>query len=479
MAKKVLLAVDDRQDNLFVLEQLVASYCHGCEVIPAQSGEAGLDIAHKTPVDVAVIDVQMPGMDGIEVCRRLKSDDVTKYIPVILVTAHTTTGEFRANALEAGADDFISRPIESVEFVAKIKVMLRIKEAEDKLRREKESLESIVRERTRMLQESERKYQDLYDHAPEMFASVDARTAKIIRCNQTLADNINYNKEEIIGRPVFSLYHQDCMEDAKKSFQSFLKTGVVRNAELQLKRRNGSTIDVNLNATAMRDEKGGILYSRSVMSDISERKRNIYNLRKSLSGIVRVLASIAEIRDPYTAGHQRRVADLARAIATEMGLPEEQINGLRMAGVVHDLGKLTVPTEILSKPGKINQLEFELIKTHPKVGYEILKDIEFPWPIAQTVLQHHERLNGSGYPAGISGKEIIMEARILAVADVIEAMAFNRPYRSALGMDRALDEIIKGKGVLYDSGVVDACVSRITEKGYKFKQEDAIVYSNY
>jgi len=203
-----------------------------------------------------------------------------------------------------------------------------------------------------------------------------------------------------------------------------------------------------------------------------ELQHTLENLRKTMRATIQAIALTVKTRDPYTAGHQRRVADLARAIATEMGLSREQVDGIRMAGVIHDLGKISVPTEILSKPGRLTEIEFNLIKAHPQVGYDILKRIEFPWPIAQTVLQHHERLDGSGYPAGLSGEEILLEARILGLSDVVEAMCSHRPYWPALGIDKALEEISRNRGVLYDPNVVDACLKVFTEKGFKFEDRD-------
>lgn len=172
-----------------------------------------------------------------------------------------------------------------------------------------------------------------------------------------------------------------------------------------------------------------------------------------------------ESRDPYTAGHQRRVAELSRAIAKEMGLAPGRIEGLYMAGLIHDLGKIAVPAEILSKPTRLSKAEFELIKSHPQVGYEILKPIHFPWPVADMVRQHHEKINGSGYPLGLKGDEMLIEAKILAVADIVEAIASHRPYRPALGLENAMDEILANKGILYDPEVVDACVRLIKERG--------------
>jgi putative nucleotidyltransferase with HDIG domain len=184
---------------------------------------------------------------------------------------------------------------------------------------------------------------------------------------------------------------------------------------------------------------------------------------------VRAIAAIVEMRDPYTAGHQTRVADLAAAIARQMGLPDEQVHAIHLAGAVHDLGKIQIPSEILSKPGKISDIEFSLIKTHAQAGYDILKGIRFPWPIAQMVYQHHERHDGSGYPQGLKGEDILLEARILAVADVVEAMYAHRPYRPGLGLDAALAEITTLRGITFDPKVVDACVTVFREQHYNFK----------
>jgi response regulator RpfG family c-di-GMP phosphodiesterase len=197
--------------------------------------------------------------------------------------------------------------------------------------------------------------------------------------------------------------------------------------------------------------------SRMYRQDLEQMvKERTVRLQGALEGIIQAMTRTVESRDPYTAGHQHRVADLAVVIAMEMNLPKDQIEGIRMGGKIHDLGKISVPAEILSKPSRLTEIEFALIKTHPMIGYEIIADIEFPWPIAQMILQHHEKMNGSGYPQGLSGEDILLEARILCVADVVEAMASHRPYRPALGIEKALDEISKNKGVFYDPEVVDA-----------------------
>jgi HD-GYP domain-containing protein (c-di-GMP phosphodiesterase class II) len=212
-----------------------------------------------------------------------------------------------------------------------------------------------------------------------------------------------------------------------------------------------------------------------VLAGIIEQKRTEDKLNKSVSilrtalgGTIHAMALTVETRDPYTAGHQRRVSNLARAIATEMGLSKDQIEGVRIAGIVHDLGKISIPTEILSKPGGISSIEHSLINTHPQAGFDILNSISFPWPIAQIVLQHHERLDGSGYPAGLKKDEILIEAKIISVADVVEAMASHRPYRPSRGIQLALEEITNNKNILYDPKVVDACLRLFLNKGFQF-----------
>ncbi len=200
-----------------------------------------------------------------------------------------------------------------------------------------------------------------------------------------------------------------------------------------------------------------------------ERQQNIESLHKALRGTVSAIGAMIETRDPYTAGHQRRVSDLACTIAAELGLALDQIEGICTAGTIHDIGKIVIPAEILSKPGKLTEIELSLIKNHVQAGYDIVKDIEFPWPVARMVLEHHEKLDGSGYPQNLSGKEILMESMILTVADVVEAIASNRPYRATFGLNVALEEIENNKGTLYAADVVAACLKLFREKGYKMK----------
>jgi len=250
-----------------------------------------------------------------------------------------------------------------------------------------------------------------------------------------------------------------------------------RTLELEYYHKDGSIRHLVTYIRAMRDAEGRLTGFYGSHHDITDRKRaeeelqrTLESLRKSFGATIQVMVSAVESRDPYTAGHQNRAADLARAIAEEMGLPRETIDGILMAASIHDIGKLSVPAEILSRPTKLSAPEFYLIKEHAQKGYDILKNVESPWPLAEIVYQHHERLDGSGYPRNLKGDEILLESRIMAVADVVESMASHRPYRPARGIGKALEEIEKHQGVLYDRRVVEACLTLFRERGYLLKK---------
>jgi len=251
--------------------------------------------------------------------------------------------------------------------------------------------------------------------------------------------------------PTASFEHRITMPDNEVRWQSWTHRGIY-------------TVD------------GALIEYQAVGRDITHRKHAdeelqsaLERLKKSLDGTVRAMSLTVEIRDPYTAGHQKRVSNLARIIAQEMGLPNDAIENIRMAGIIHDIGKISVPAEILSKPGILTHIEMGLIMVHPQTGYDILKDVDLPYPIAEIVLQHHERLDGSGYPQGLKGEQILLESRIISIADVIEAISSHRPYRPAKGIDVALEEIEKNKGILYDADVVEICLKLFREKGFKLE----------
>ncbi len=235
-------------------------------------------------------------------------------------------------------------------------------------------------------------------------------------------------------------------------------------AELQLSKKS-SAAELRKNEGELKLEHEERL-TQMLYGKLEELEENQKKLSAALKGTISTVALAVEVRDPYTAGHQQRVAELAEAIATEMALDELQVEGVRMGSMIHDIGKIQLPAEILSKPTSLSNLEFQMIQTHAQVGYDLLKDIQFPWPVADIAHQHHERMDGSGYPQGLKGDEICLEARIVAVADVVEAISSHRPYRASLGIDAALDEISSKREKFFDAAVVDACLKIFKEKKY-------------
>ena len=292
------------------------------------------------------------------------------------------------------------------------------------------------------------------------------------------AENIfEYKSSEIVGRhKINTIYSgKNTIKRANQIRKNIIKTKKGAVCELRQVTKTGRQLWSKMTLTPRLDEKGNVIGILGVGEDITEHKqadKKLYQtmerLKKTLEGIIHATEKIIETRDPYTAGHQRRVASLAKAIASNMGLDENIIEGIYMVGVIHDLGKISVPAEILSMPRRLTNAELALIRTHPQTGYDILKPIDFPWPVAEIVLQHHERLNGSGYPNRLESNEIMLEARILAVADVVEAMASHRPYRAAFSLKRALGEINQNKDILYDLKVVKSCLDLFNNKKFKF-----------
>jgi PAS domain S-box-containing protein len=324
------------------------------------------------------------------------------------------------------------------------------------------------------LRESEELLRNYLDNAPDGIYISDLE-GNFLYGNRKCEEITGYGREELIGKNFLelNLLSENSLNIAVQLLQVNKEGRATGPDEIDLISKEGRLIPIEINTNVVQ-RKGQRIVIASVR-DITERKQasmelqiSLEKLRKAMGWIIQAMSRTIETRDPYTSGHQRRVADLARSIAHEMGLPEDQVDGLRMAGIVHDLGKIAVPAEILSKPTKLSNIELALIKVHPQTSYDILKDIDFPWPVAEIVFQHHERMDGSGYPRGLKGDEIFLEARILMVADVVEAMASHRPYRPALGIDKALEEISQNKGILYDPEVVEVCLRLFRNKGYRF-----------
>ncbi len=331
---------------------------------------------------------------------------------------------------------------------------------------------SLYKRTALLARESEGKNRDLVDNIKlGIFRSTPGKKGRFLEVNLAMEEITGYSRAELLQMDACDL--DITAEDGSDFGYEVDPADWKATRELSLRKKNGNRIIIARTIVSIRFESGSMQFLDGIIEDITERKhaqlqvqQSLERLKTTIREIIQAMAYIGEVRDPYTAGHQRRVALLSCEISRIIDLQEDQCEGLNMAAAVHDIGKILVPADILSKPGKLTQPEFDMLKDHTRVGFEILKNIDFPWPIANIVLQHHERMDGSGYPAGLCGNQIILEARILAVADVVEAMSSHRPYRPALGITMALEEIRQNRGILYDSDVVDACIKLFLEKGY-------------
>ena len=452
--RAAVLVIDDEKGIRDLLIDELSS--EGYKVDTAENGKEGIARIRDSRYDIVITDIKMPRMDGLEVLKVIER--VSPDTEVILVTGYATI-ESAVQAMKEGAYDFIEKPFNLEELSALI----------DKAREK--------RELKRLLAQYKNDFKELWDNAPVAYHTLDTRGA-ITRVNHTEAEMLGYTVEEMTGKPIFDYILQEQRADAQERFRQKITERCTSKSESRVYvRKDGSRIYVAIDDVLERDTAGNVSGVRSTMVDVTERKCTEEKLRQSLEklentmeSIIQAMAKIVEMKDPYTAGHQKRVAQLACAIGREMGLSEERLSGLHMASVIHDIGKIYVPAEILSKPGKLTEMEFGMIKSHSKVSFDILKMVEFPWPIAQIVIQHHERMDSSGYPLGLGGEDILLEARILSVADVVEAISSHRPYRSAFGIDKALEEIEENRGTLYDSRVVDCCLKLFREKDFGFDQ---------
>ncbi len=336
----------------------------------------------------------------------------------------------------------------------------------------------IFLERERLmksLEESKERYRNLIETTSDWIWECDG-DGKYTYSSPRLIDQLGYQPEEIINKTLMDIVSPQEAKTFITIYEKLLRAQEpINGLENICLGKNGQRVVLENNAVPIFDDQGTFLGYRGIARDITERKVAMEELKKSrddlhasLEETVTSLASTAEKRDPYTAGHQLRVDLLASAIGKELGLPDQQLEGLHIAALLHDIGKITLPSDYLSKPSKLTKEETAIIRCHAEVGHEILKTIHFPWPVAEIVYQHHEHLDGSGYPRGLTDRDILLEAKILTVADVVEAMSSHRPYRASLGIDSALDAIRSGRGTLYHAPSVDACLHLVTEKKIDF-----------
>ncbi len=328
---------------------------------------------------------------------------------------------------------------------------------------------TAAKSREQELRESEARYRSLFEQSMDAVALVSV-DGTVLEANPAFLRLLGV--DSVAG--MNAIHHYLNPDERQQFVERMEREGRIVDDEQTLRRSDGSLMTCLRSAVVRRDSAGRIIGYQTVLHDITERKQrerereeSVARLQKAMQATVEAMSAAVEMRDPYTAGHQRRVTIVARAIAMELGADGDLLDALTFGGQLHDLGKLHIPAEILSKPRALTPSEFMLIKEHPRASYELLKGIDFPWPVADIAYQHHERLDGSGYPQGLKGDQMLPEARILAVADVFEAMSSHRPYRAALGTEAALAELLAHRGTWYDTDAVDACVRLVREKGFK------------
>ncbi len=465
--KANILLVDDDEDILMELADLLMD---DYNIIKTDNGLQALDILKREKIDLALLDIMMPVMDGFELVQKMHSNRINT--PFIFLTAKTQI-ESKIKGLELGADDYICKPFNTYELKLKITKKLAQEKKIQSLEKELafDSIEQHYLQRN--LEKTEYLYRAMFENmndAVAIYKVIDNGDDFIFKDFNKAGEKIdNISKEDLLGKTLSA------------TFPGIKKTGL-----LDIMRQVWLTGESQtLPATYYEDERiqgwrenqvyklpNGELVC--IYRDLSKEKRIEHERNQSMTRLLTVmertiqaLARTIEMRDPYTAGHQKRVASLATAIARNLSLPAKQIEGIHFAALIHDIGKIHIPLEILNRPGKLTKIEFSLLQVHPEAGNQILQSIDFPWPIAEIVLQHHERLDGSGYPRGLQKDDILLEAKIISVSDVVEAMISHRPYRPALKLSVALDEISTNSHRFYDSDVVDVCLRLFQDKKFQ------------
>ena len=469
---KTILIVDDEKVVRKLLMSSLSSNGYTC--FEAGNAEEALEQLKNHAVSIALLDINMPGKSGVE----LLSEVIARYpdIAVIMISA-VASSDIAISCMRQGAYDYIIKPFNLHEVALRIGHALEKRNLSIDNRAYQLHLEQKVEEQTGKFRASEENFRNSLENSPLGIHIITA-DGQTLYANRALLDTHGYFSAAEMDSVPYQNRHTPETYAAFQERARKRKLGepIPLRYEIDIVRKDGEIrrLLIHLGEVLWNGERQFQLLCQDITERVQTEKalQASYNkLDKTLEAVIQTMALTVEMRDPYTAGHQHRVSGLAYAIAVEMKLPLEKIRGIRVVGAIHDIGKISVPAEILSKPGRITEAEFSIIKEHPKTGYDILKGIDFPWPLAQAVLQHHERMNGSGYPNRLSGESIILEARVIAVSDVVEAMASHRPYRPSLGIEKALEEISQKKGVLYDSAVVDACLKLFKEKGFKFDGE--------
>ena len=447
---RVLIVEDSEDDVLLIIRELKKG---GYDTVyeRVETDTAMKKALKEKQWDIILCDYKLPKFNATSAIAVLKETNID--IPLLIVSG--TIGEETAvECMRLGAQDYIMK--DNLSRLCPV-IARELEEAEVR-NKQKQAEES--------LRVSEEKYRTILENIEDGYYEVDLN-GNFTFFNASMCRILGYPQEEMMGMNNRQFTDKENAKKLFKTFNEVYKTGEpAKEFDWQIIRKDGTERYIEVSVSLQKNSSGKPIGFRGISRDITERKQSFERMKKALRATVQAISLTVEMKDPYTSGHQQRVSDLARAIATEMGLSADRQDFIRTASTIHDIGKIAIPTEILSNPTKLTALEFNLIKTHPQSGYDILKDIDFPWPVADIVLQHHERMDGSGYPQGLKEDDILLEARILAIADVVEAIAFHRPYRPAMGINLALEEISRNKGILYDAEAVDACLKLFREKDY-------------
>ncbi|WP_292593518.1 HD domain-containing phosphohydrolase [Mesotoga sp. UBA5825] len=413
--------------------------------------EGFLDAIGTFKPTLIVSDFMMPGFSGMEVIELTLEH--APNIPVIILTG-SINEETAVECMKAGATDYVIK-----EHISRLPFAVK-----DAIRRKKE--EELRTSAERALEESERKFRLIAEKASDLIYRIELYPEqKFSYVSPSSTKLTGYTPEDHYANPNlgFELVHPDDREKLRDLLEHVDRSPVV----LRWIKKNGEVVWAEQLNVPIYDIDGRLIAIEGIARDVTERQKANEALKRAFNSVVSVLSDMLNLKDPYTQFHEKNVAKLALEIAERMSLDEFTIESIRVAAMVHDIGKINIPTEILSKPGKLSDIEFEMIKKHPETAYEILRKVDLPWPVADIVYQHHERLDGSGYPRHLKSDEILLEAKIIIVADVVEAMSSHRPYRAALGFEAAIEEIKKNAGVLYDAKIVQICTS-ILEEGFRF-----------
>ena len=497
-----VLAVDDEKDILDIYRETL---CPSEEVLEnffkkSRSGQERADLIpcfevticsqgqeaveavrtareEKKPFAVVFLDIYIPpGPDGLWVAEHVRKLDPN--LSIVMATGHTDFDLLELAQRVPPLDKlmYIMKPFNPQEIWQFAAALSAKWHAERGLKMIRSDLENMINRRTSELLKTNERLRKEIESRVRAEQAEESSTANFRNMIVSSSDGIIILSEQgtvcFMNPAAEELFQTGLKDFIGKPFGFPVTNGKITELEID---RNGDQ-PVTAEMRVVKTQWEGDTAFLASLRDVTYRKQIEVELQKSLAvlhetieGTVQAMALAVETRDPYTAGHQRRVADLTRRIAEEMDLTEEQIQGIYLAALIHDIGKISVPAEILSKPGRLTKDEFNLIKCHPQVAFDILKGIEFPWPIVDIIYQHHERIDGSGYPQGLHAEQILKESKILAVADVVEAMASHRPYRPAVGIDKALEEITTNKGKLYDPAAVSACLALFEKEDFVFE----------